>query len=382
VPQEHYIEDRFHVPVAMQETLAKALTDAGTERFRLADDLARLFVSHAYLGQLDVNPVGAPGGKGALRHCDFWAQKADVSNGLVRLSIEGKSAAAGAAGDGDNGDGRFWQHDVKLTWEGIIEMKKGRMIRLLLVARGSEKLHWTNNRQELKKQADVTHLPAGHAIDLRCGVRYGIIGEPVAAHETVAFDQEHQRPPQLAEIFGPLFLVFRDKVQKELKVSDEQKQKLAKRLQIIVQDAKQFFDMLPGKKADERDKAVHTYRQNVTEKLAAFLEGLLKNEQLHRLRQLELQQEGAFALLIRPDLGKELKITDEQRKQFMAVALELQMKTEPLLKDAQTGGNPQEIGPKIMKIRQEHADRIEAILSNAQKKQWREIRGQPLEFDD
>jgi hypothetical protein len=42
VRQEHYVEDRFHVPVAMQEALAKGLADAGTERVRLADDLARL----------------------------------------------------------------------------------------------------------------------------------------------------------------------------------------------------------------------------------------------------------------------------------------------------------------------------------------------------
>ena len=40
VRQEQYVEDRFHVPVAMQEALARELADARTERFRLADDLA------------------------------------------------------------------------------------------------------------------------------------------------------------------------------------------------------------------------------------------------------------------------------------------------------------------------------------------------------
>ena len=40
VRQENYVEDRFHVPVVRQEALAKALAAAGTERFRLADDLA------------------------------------------------------------------------------------------------------------------------------------------------------------------------------------------------------------------------------------------------------------------------------------------------------------------------------------------------------
>ncbi len=105
VRQEQYVEDRFHVPVAMQEALAKALADAGTERFRLADDLARLLVSHAYLGQLDVNPLGFPGsGQGNLKKCEVWARKVDGDgNGPVRVHIEGKSEVAGGTGDAGRG---------------------------------------------------------------------------------------------------------------------------------------------------------------------------------------------------------------------------------------------------------------------------------------
>src|SRR5947207_8652312 len=97
VRQEHYVEDRFHMPVAMQEALAEALADAGTERFRLADDLARLLVTHAFLGQLDVNPLAeARDGKGALKHCEFWAQPVGAGgNGPVQVRVEGKSEAAG-----------------------------------------------------------------------------------------------------------------------------------------------------------------------------------------------------------------------------------------------------------------------------------------------
>src|SRR6202023_1000478 len=113
----------------------------------------------------------------------------------------------------------------------------------------------------------------------------------------------------------------------------------------------QCFEQLGDKKPEEREKELHSYRQKVQEKLAAFLEGLLKDEQLKRLRQLGLRREGPFARVARRDPGKELKITDEQRKQFMAVVQELQQKIEPLIKEAQSGGNPQEIGPKIMKIR-------------------------------
>src|SRR5262249_44588784 len=181
VSQEHYVEDRFHVAVAMQAALAKAHAEAGAKRFRLADDLARLLVSHAYLAQLDVNPVGPPGGKGNLKQCVFWAERVGPDDkGLARLHVDGRSEAGAAARDGEGGDGRLWQHEVQLTWEGLIELRQNRMTRLLLLARGSEKLRWGNQVTEVKGQADVTRLPAGHAIDLACEVRYGLLGEPVA----------------------------------------------------------------------------------------------------------------------------------------------------------------------------------------------------------
>src|SRR6202011_4360138 len=135
--------------------------------------------------------------------------------------------------------------------------------------------------------------PGGHAIDLSCGVRYGIIGAPVAADQAGDAKAPEEGPQpvpaeagrQLMQTLGPAFMVFRDKVQKDLKVSDEQKQKLAKRLQATLQDATRFFDKLNDKQPDEREKELHSYRQKVNEKLADFLEGLLKDEQQKRLRQ-------------------------------------------------------------------------------------------------
>jgi hypothetical protein len=66
----------FNVPVLRQEALAKALAAAGTERFKIADDLARVLVSHAFMGELDVNPFGGiNGSKGLRTDCTFWGQK-------------------------------------------------------------------------------------------------------------------------------------------------------------------------------------------------------------------------------------------------------------------------------------------------------------------
>jgi hypothetical protein len=398
VRQEHYVEDRFHVPVAMQEALAKAVKNAGTGRFRLADDLARLLVSHAFLGQLDVDPVNPPGGvrgdKGNLKQCELWAHKDAASNGLLRVRVEGKSEAAGGSSDGQSGDGRIWRHQVKLTWQGIIEMKETRMRRLLLMARGSEKLKWGNTMQELKSRADVTQLPGGHAIDLACGVRYGIVGEPISADQVGAEDPAgaedqggtRQIPDearkQLAQALGVPFIVFRDKVQEELKLSDHQKQKLLENFRGHIQKTMIIFEKIKDLKAEEREKEMQSHRRKSHKKLAAFLKETLKAEQLKRLQQLELRQEGLFALGGRPNIVKELKITDEQRKQFMGVVQEMQKKIEPLIQKAQSGGNPQEIGPKVMKIRKEHEGKIEAILSDAQKKQWKNMLGKPFDLGD
>lgn len=87
-------------------------------------------------------------------------------------------------------------------------------------------------------------------------------------------------------------------------------------------------------------------------------------------------------LLEQQEIGKALKVTDEQRKEFMAVVQDMQKKTEPLIKEAQKGGNPEEIRPKIMKVRKEAEGKLEALLTDAQKKQWQEMLGKPLKLDD
>jgi hypothetical protein len=196
VRQENYVEDRFNVPVASQEALAQALAGAGTERFKIADDLASLLVSHAFMGELDVNPFGGINGSTCQRRdCTFWGQKvqSDASGPVrVQVQIEGESHVEGAARDGQNGAGPPWKHKVTLAWAGLIEMKENRMTRLLLVARGTEKL------QRVNKGRELAQLPGGHAvfIDLDCGVRYGIIGEPVPIAEAGSAD--HDEVPEQA----------------------------------------------------------------------------------------------------------------------------------------------------------------------------------------
>ncbi|HBI46811.1 MAG TPA: hypothetical protein DDY78_28750 [Planctomycetales bacterium] len=158
---------------------------------------------------------------------------------------------------------------------------------------------------------------------------------------------------------------------------------MEKHLQELFPDAMQFFQKLQDLKGEEREKEHKAYQKKVGEKLTAVLKETLKEEQLKRVRQLELQQVGAVVLLNGDDeSGKDLKITDEQRKQFMAVIQDLQKKVAPLIKEAQSGGNHEEIRSKVMKIKKEHLDQIVALLTDAQKKQWQEMLGKTLDLDE
>ena len=75
---------------------------------------------------------------------------------------------------------------------------------------------------------------------------------------------------------------------------------------------------------------------------------------------------------------KALKLTEQRRKQFMTLVQEMQKQIVPLMKEAQSGGNPEEIGPKVIRIRLDCAGKMEAILSDAQRKQWKEMLGKLL----
>src|SRR5262249_48226376 len=154
-------------------------------------------------------------------------------------------------------------------------MKKDRMSRLLLVARGTEKLKWASVPQELPSQAGVIFLWAGRAPELGGGVRYAIIGEPVPDEETgdaqgapPEFPDEVRK--QLVEALGGgPFLVLRDKVQEELRLSDDQKQKLLEKFPDHAQETMKVFEKIKDLKPEECEKEMESHRQKAREKLAA-----------------------------------------------------------------------------------------------------------------
>ena len=180
--QEYFAMERFTVTPETQDALAKLFAGAGTGRVRLPDDFARQCVASAYLGNTETAPLAKGGSfqiKSDLKKCEFWARpvvnaKALDATAPLLLRVEGQSEVVGKA---TTNVGKLL-HEVKLTWEGFIEMKGDRMTRLILAARGTEKLQY-GERLKSAPLDEVAFLAGGRAIDMACAVRYGIIGEPV-----------------------------------------------------------------------------------------------------------------------------------------------------------------------------------------------------------
>jgi hypothetical protein len=185
---------------------------------------------------------------------------------------------------------------------------------------------------------------------------------------------------EVVNALGMPFIAYREKVLDELKVSDDQKEKMMQHLMEQIMETGPFLNSLADA-GPEREKKLSEHRKNALEKLAKNLKEVLQPDQRNRLRQVTLQQEGSFALG-QEDVRKELKITPEQMKKFVAITHDLQSSVEPLVKQAQSGGNPQEIHPKIEQLRKDHARKLEAVLTDVQKKQWQEMLGPPFELGD
>jgi hypothetical protein len=190
---------------------------------------------------------------------------------------------------------------------------------------------------------------------------------------------EHNRK-ELVEALGPHFIVFREKVLEELKVTDDQREKLMQLLLERIMETGPFLDSLAGEGPD-REKKLEEHRKNAREKLDRDLKPVLRPDQKDRLRQVVLQQEGGFALG-REDVRKELKVTQEQMMKFVTITRDLQAGVQRLIKEAQAGGNAEEIRPKVERLRKEHAEELVGVLTDAQKKQWKEMLGPPFELGD
>jgi Spy/CpxP family protein refolding chaperone len=175
---------------------------------------------------------------------------------------------------------------------------------------------------------------------------------------------------------GPGMLLQNTGVQKELKLTDEQIQKIKDVAQKIQEKHKDDFAALAKIDQQERREKFQELFKTIGEETEKGLADVLKPEQSKRLKQISLQQRGSQAFN-EEDVQKTLKLTDDQKDKIKTLNEDAGKEMREIFQNAQ--GNFREAGEKAGALRKETMEKVMALLTDEQKKAWKDMTGEPFE---
>lgn len=176
---------------------------------------------------------------------------------------------------------------------------------------------------------------------------------------------------------GNALLVSNKGVQQELKVTDEQAEKLNALAKEMEDKQSQQREKLEDVPKDQRREKTLEMSQAANAELRKGMTEILKPEQVKRFDQIQLQQSGYMAFAT-PRVQDELKLTDEQKSKVR----DLIMEQGRAMRDAFQGGGQQdrqEAMRKMADMRKQASEKAMAILTDDQKKTWKDMTGEPFE---
>ena len=181
---------------------------------------------------------------------------------------------------------------------------------------------------------------------------------------SLALGQDRQPPKE-----APLGLLSIPDVQKELKLSDEQigklKDGLGKLNDKIKDEVANFQKLSP----EEQQKKAQAFNEQHNKAIA----GVLDAKQWKRFKQIQWQLNDIGALQD-PDLQKELKMSDEQKKKIDGVFNDANRKSQEMQRSGER--SPE----KWQALQQDVRKKANDVLSDEQKKNYKELQGPQFQF--
>lgn len=170
---------------------------------------------------------------------------------------------------------------------------------------------------------------------------------------------------------GGMMLLGDKGIQSELKMTEEQINNV-KALQ-----AKQREEMQGMRDLSQEER--REKMQEVTKKFTEELNKILNPDQQKRLKELTLQSTqktmGWMALSRNPDVMKALELTDEQKESMKAIGDDMQAAMREMFQGG--GGGGEEARTKMAEMRKSSNEKIEKLLTDAQKAKLKELMGEP-----
>jgi Spy/CpxP family protein refolding chaperone len=171
----------------------------------------------------------------------------------------------------------------------------------------------------------------------------------------------------------PSALLRMEKVQEELKLTDDQKAQFTK-----ISD--KYKDELATARTDMNREKMAELRKAETEDFDKAIPTVLKPDQAKRLKQLEVQA-GGLRAFNKEDVQTALKLTDDQKKSIKESTDELTKDVQEMFQSA--GGDRTKMAENMAKIQTMQKEALEKTvnsLNDDQKKEWKELNGEKFEF--
>ncbi len=165
-------------------------------------------------------------------------------------------------------------------------------------------------------------------------------------------------------------------VQKELKVTDEQATKLGTLATELREKNQGRFQGLQDLSDDERRTKMQELQKTMQAELHKSLADILKPEQVKRFDEISLQQAGANAFST-PRVVEALKLTDDQKTKIQEIN-QATMESMRGLRD-EFQNDREGAMKKMAEVRKGASDKVTALLTDDQKKSWKDLTGDPYE---
>jgi hypothetical protein len=178
--------------------------------------------------------------------------------------------------------------------------------------------------------------------------------------------------------FGLAGLISNESVQKELKLDSDQVQKATAAVQEVREKHQGDFAGLQDLSQEERREKMAAMTKTIDEETAKALHGILKPDQIKRLKQIELYNRGVNAFTD-PDVQKALSLTSEQKEKIKTIAADAQEEMRGLRGQGGQGGDRAEAQKKMAEFRKHTMEKVMAVLNGDQKDKWKEMTGTPFE---
>lgn len=187
------------------------------------------------------------------------------------------------------------------------------------------------------------------------------------------------------------FLIANEAVQKELKMDKDQVDKANEAVKKVRDAHMDDFAKLRDAAQEERRTKMQELTKAMNTETEKAVAEVLKPEQMARLKQIELQRAG-FAAYARPEVESALKLTSEQKEKIKTISDDANKQLaelRPMGGRGQGGGQGNggqgrgqfgQSAEKIQAVRKEANEKIVAVLTDDQKKSWKELTGSPFEL--